>query len=111
MQTRGLTFSELWASSADRDQVLALESDVERGDHSSAVRRAEGLLRDYVGTDPANGSVAEALLMAGVHGHYYTRLQEIFTRAEHSKQDALFCLFFLTDLELRMHGSGGSQTE
>lgn len=100
---RGLTLSELWESATDRDQVLAMEGDIERGDYPSAVRRADGLLREYVGVAGKEGApLAEALLMVGVCGAYYARLRQIFARQEPSKADALFCLFFLTDVELRM---------
>ncbi len=100
---RGLTLSDLWESVTDRDQILAMEGDIERGDYGSAVRRADGLLRDYVGVAGKDGSpLAEALLMVGVPGPYYSRLRGILRQAEPTKRDALFCLFFLTDVELRM---------
>jgi hypothetical protein len=101
--TRGLTLSELWEAPSDRDQILALEGDVERGDYESAVRRADGLLREYVGVAGRDGApLSEALLMVGVPGAYYARFRRILEQPEPSKQDALFCLFFLTDVELRM---------
>ncbi len=100
---RGLTMSELWESGSDRGQVLAMEGDIERGDYTSAVRRADGLLREYVGVAGKEGApLAEALLMVGVAGAFYARLRGILEREDPTKQDALFCLFFLTDVELRM---------
>ena len=55
------------------------------------------------------GSVAwsKALLKVGVAGAYYARLRGILEREDPTKPDALFCLFFLTDVELRMK-SGAS---
>lgn len=106
---RGLTLSELWESATDRDQVLAMEGDIEGGDYASAVRRADGLLREYVGVSGKEGApLAEALLMVGVSGVFYARLRRILERTDPSKRDALFCLFFLTDVELRMKSASPS---
>ncbi len=100
---RGLTLSELWEAPTDRDQILAMEGDIERSDYVSAVRRADGLLREYVGVAGKEGApLAEALLMVGVNGVFYARLRRILERKEPTKRDALFCLFFLTDVELRV---------
>jgi len=105
VESRGLTFSELWSAGSMRDQILALESDIERGEIASAVRRAEGLLRDYVGQADQRGSIAEALLMLGVHGEHYARFRAVVAKGQPAKPDALFCLFFLTDLEMRLQAS------
>jgi mutual gliding-motility protein MglA len=103
---RGLTFSELWPPTSTREQILAMEGEIERGDHLAAVRRAESLLRDYGGHSEGPGlTTAEALLMIGVHGAHYARFREILAKVEPTKKDALFCLFFLADIELRMQGS------
>ncbi|MFH2010732.1 MAG: ADP-ribosylation factor-like protein [bacterium] len=106
LTTRGMTLSDLWEAPSYREQVLAVESDIERGDFSSAVRRSDGILREYVGASTeAAKPLAEPLLLIGVHGAFYARLCEILGRTEHTKQDALFCLFFVTDVELRMHAA------
>jgi signal recognition particle receptor subunit beta len=107
---RGLTFSELWTSTHIQDQILAAEGEIERGDYTAAVRRAEGLLREYVSETSNGQSVVEALLMAGVHGPYYVRFKQAVGRDHPSKQDALFCLFFLADLEMRLQGGPSPKT-
>jgi signal recognition particle receptor subunit beta len=106
-QSRGLTFSEFWQPGTGRDQILAMEGDIERGEQSAAVKRAEGLLSEYVGKSNGQGpTTAEALLMLGVHGRHYARFRDTLNKDKPSKQDALFCLFFLADLELRMRSAG-----
>jgi signal recognition particle receptor subunit beta len=107
VQVRGLTFSELWEPGPHREQILATEGDIERGNYRDAVRRAGGLLREYVGTQDGQASTpAEALLMLGVHGRHYARFRDSAEKSEPSKEDAIFCLFFLTDVELRMRATG-----
>jgi signal recognition particle receptor subunit beta len=107
VESRGLTFSELWVSGPGRDQILAMEGDIERGDHKSAIRRAEGLLHEYVGqsTSSEDVSTAEALLMLGVHGPHYERFKNSISKVEPLKLDALYCLFFLADIQLRMQAA------
>ncbi len=100
---RGLTFSDLWQGEAFREEVLAIEADIERMDYAGAVNRARGLIHEYVGAKPdASSKLAEKLLLVGSPGAYYARLVEIFARKEPTKRDALFCLFFVTDVELRL---------
>jgi len=108
LQTRGLTFSELFQPGSGRDQILAMEGEVERGDIKAAVKRAEGVLREYVGkTNGKQGpSMVEALLILGVHGAHYARFRDIAGKTDVSKPDAMFCLFFLTDVELRIRAAG-----
>jgi len=106
-QSRRLTFSELWSPGSSRDQVLAMEGDIERGDYAAVVKRSEGMLREYVGESIEDGRTnAEALLMLGVHGGHYARYRNITFKTDYSKEDALFCIFFLADIELRMRSSG-----
>jgi hypothetical protein len=105
--TRGLTFSDLWQPGATRDQVLVMEGEIERGDHQAAVQRAEGLLEEYVGASPGESgpTTAEALLMLGVHGGHYARFRDTLSKDTATKADALFCLFFLCDVELRIRAA------
>ena len=106
-QSRGLTFSELWSPGSSRDQILAMEGDIERGDYPPVVKRAEGMLREYVGESIEDGRTnAEALLMLGVHGGHYARFRNITFKTEPVKADALFCVFFLADIELRIRAAG-----
>ncbi len=105
---RGLTYSLIWFPGSGREYILALEGDIERGDYVSAVKRSEGMLLETVGKSEcgtAEPSIAEALLMLGVAGTYYKRFREIQEKVEHSREDALFCHFFLTDVELRLHAA------
>lgn len=108
LYSRGVTFSDLWLPGASRDQVLALEGDIERGKVQVALKRVEGLLSEQVGEpkNSASSATAEALLMLGINGDYYARYRRILGNAKPSKEDALFCLFFLTDIELRMQSAG-----
>jgi signal recognition particle receptor subunit beta len=106
-QSRGLTFSELWSPGASRDQILAMEGDIERGDYPAVVKRAEGMLREYVGESIEDGRTnAEALLMLGVHGGHYARFRNATYKTNPVKADALFCIFFLADIELRIRAVG-----
>ena len=57
-------------------------------------------------------SVEEALLILGVFSGHYIRYSEIIAKSESGEltlTDALFCLFFLTDVELRMQAAGLKQ--
>lgn len=100
---RGLTFSELWEPGDGSEQILALESEIGRGEYAAAVRRGEGLLHDALGAGAKDGApLAEKLLLLGVHGPHYARLMASLERPEPTKTDALFWLFFLTDVALRL---------
>ena len=46
--------------------------------------------------------------MVGVAGAYYARFRTILERSSPTKSDALFCLFFLTDVELRMKSTSAA---
>ncbi len=106
LPNHGLTFSELWQPGEERDQILVMEGDIEKGRYTESIRRADGWLHEYVGKPQGSGpSMAEALLMLGVHGGHYVRFRNVVLKDEATKEDALFCLFFLTDIELRMRAS------
>ena len=104
VESRGLTFSELWSPGPTRDQILAMEADIERSNHEAAIRRAEGLLHEYLGeASGMDTSAGEALLMLGVYGPHYERFKHIVSKKEPLKQDAIYCLFFLADIHMRIH--------
>ena len=103
----GIRFSELWPPGQSRDPILSIESAVERGEHKEAVRRSDGWLRENVGkTEGQEATMAEALLMLGVHGAHYSRFRDIVPKEAPTREDSLFCLFFVTDIELRMRSVG-----
>lgn len=103
---RGLTFSELWTVGNERDQILALEGEIERGDYRSAIQRADGVLRTLVGEGQKDANLGEALLMLGVYGRHWVRFRDCLASTKPTKADALFCLFLLTDIELRLQSTG-----
>ena len=102
---RALTYSLIWAPGTGREYVLAMEGDIERGDYLSAVKRSEGMLLETVGKSECGSTeptVAEALLMLGVLGVYFKRFCAIQDKSEPTREEALFCHFFLTDVEFRL---------
>ncbi|MBN2360379.1 MAG: GTPase domain-containing protein [Deltaproteobacteria bacterium] len=100
-------FSELWPTGAAREPILAIENDIDRKQYREAVQRAAVWLTEYVAKAEGRGtSLAEALLMLGVHGPYYAKFREVTSHDQTSREDALFCLFFVTDIGARMRGLG-----
>lgn len=98
---RRLSLSELWEPELGRGEILAMEGDIEREDYMRAVRRAQGLLFDFLGQGQSSEGVVEDLLLLGVHGPHYARFRAAVMSAEPSRRDAMFCLFFLVDIALR----------
>jgi signal recognition particle receptor subunit beta len=104
--------SELLPAGATRDAVLAVETDLERGDWSAALRRAGNAFADLsvklsgalAGSGPQE-SQALAALLTGIPPQRYLRFREATDRVAAggavSSTDALFALFFLTDFALR----------
>jgi len=102
-----IDFSHLWKAGPGRDFVVAMERSIVQEDFIAAAKTAEAALAEplFDATGPAS-STAEALLALGVHGGHYVRFKNSVARGEPSREDALFCLFFLTDVELRMQAAG-----
>jgi signal recognition particle receptor subunit beta len=99
--------SRLWKPGAGRVLVVEMERHVERGEHAAAVRLAEPALRALI--EDASGqprNVAESLLALGMYGGHFVRFQRASALTLPTAEDALFCLFFLTDVELRMQAAG-----
>jgi mutual gliding-motility protein MglA len=100
-------FSELWPVGAAREPILAIEGDIDHQQYGDAVQRAAAWLTEYVAKAEGRGtSLAEGLLMLGVHGPYYAKFREVTSREQAGREDALFCLFFLTDIGARMRQLG-----
>jgi signal recognition particle receptor subunit beta len=101
------TFSRLWKPGAGRDIVVQMERHIESGEHAAAVRLAEPALRALIEDASGQGSdLAESLLVLGMYGGHYVRFQRASALTVPTGDDALFCLFFLTDIELRMQAAG-----
>jgi signal recognition particle receptor subunit beta len=106
------TLSDLIPPSSARDAVIKVEGDIERGDWQGAVRRAAVGFRELssrlagslAGSNAAEAATLAALLMA-IPAARYVRFREAESRIESggavSSEDALFALFFLTDITLR----------
>jgi signal recognition particle receptor subunit beta len=101
------SLADLWQPGPAADRFRAIEQAVAGGDFAAAVRDARALLDDHLADSAGSGaSTAEALLVLGVHGAHWVRFLEALTRPAPSGRDAMVCLFFLTDVELRMQAVG-----
>ena len=108
----GVRLSELWEIEKVRGKAKAIEELIVQNDFTTAVRRASDLLREHVAGSAGPGpTTAEALLARGVHGAHYVRFQGAVVKGAPSREDALFCLFFLTDIELRMQATSARVIE
>ena len=102
-----LGLSNLWKPGTGQEHIIALEQHVIEGDYLAAVKAARDALRVHIDEAAGPGTTtAEALLALGVHGGHYVRFQGAVSRGDPSIADALFCLFFLTDVDLRMQAAG-----
>jgi signal recognition particle receptor subunit beta len=103
--------SDLLQPGRDRDAVCAIEAELERGTAAGAVRLAASTYRDLAAR--IAGAMAHApdeapalsALLCGVPANRYLRFRELVGRADENgavtSADALFALFFVTDLALR----------
>jgi signal recognition particle receptor subunit beta len=99
---RSLTFSLFWPAGPQRDQMLAMEGEIEREDYAAVFKRAEGIVHEMVQKTDVHKDLAEAMLMLGIFGGHYARFQRILSEKKATKKNALFCLFFLSDMILRL---------
>ena len=102
-QAAGL--AELLPEGPARDQVLAVEAEIARGDYASAVRLAARAFAESAKAESTEAELAPVLhaLMIGVGGKRYLRFCEAAQRAEQgtaASDDALFAAFFLADAAL-----------
>ena len=99
--------SRLWKPGAGRDLVVQMERHISNGEHAAAVRLAVPALEALIEDASGQGrNVAESLLVLGMFGGHYVRFQRASALTVPTADDALFCLFFLTDVELRMQAAG-----
>ncbi len=102
-----LGLSNLWKPCTGLEHIIVLEQHIIEGDYLAAVKTAQDALRAHIDDVAGPGTTtAEALLALGVHGGHYVRFQGAVSRGDPSIADALFCLFFLTDVDLRMQAAG-----
>lgn len=103
-------FSGLWKSASTSLKIMDLEQLIGSGQYTLAVEQAAEILHFHLQeSGGVNESIDSALLALGVFGGHYVRFKSVLDRAqngESSRQDALFCLFFLTDVELRLQAAG-----
>ncbi len=103
-------FSDLWSQCPMWQRILEMEDLLEQGKYLDIARQSDDILRQHLRSrGNTHASIDEALLVLGVAGAHYIRLRGITAKADGmdvSRADALFCLFFLTDVELRMQAAG-----
>ena len=101
------SISRLWKPGAGRDLVVQMERHIEAGENAAAVRLAEPALKALIEDASGQGSnLAESLLALGMFGGHFVRFQRASALTVANADDALFCVFFLTDVELRMQAAG-----
>jgi hypothetical protein len=104
--------SDLVAPGSLRDQLDLVEGHLDRGDYAAAVRDAAAAWKELatriVGAAAQGGEEAGPLaaLLTGVPASRWLRFREVAGRVEQdgavSSTDALFTLFFLCDVALRL---------
>ncbi|MBW2702844.1 MAG: hypothetical protein JRF33_18640 [Deltaproteobacteria bacterium] len=105
--TESLSFSKLWPAGEARKQILDMEKSLKRGEYKTSNKLANKILNQCVqGAETNNANPVEMLLMLGVYGPHFSRFRKAVDIADPSREDALFCLFFLADVELRMQAVG-----
>ncbi|HUT76044.1 MAG TPA: GTPase domain-containing protein [Polyangia bacterium] len=106
------SLADLWQPGRAADRFRELERALAAGDFAGAISGARGLLDEHLAETAGSGATtADALLVLGVHGAHWVRFLSALARPEPSRQDALICLFFLTDVELRMLALGARVVE
>ena len=103
-----LRLSNLWKDGHTR--AAEIESLIQESHFNQAVVAISEHLSGHLEESGGKySSMEEALLILGVSSGHYIRYTEIVAKAESGEithVDALFCLFFLTDIELRMQAAG-----
>ncbi|MBN2525619.1 MAG: hypothetical protein JXR76_04435 [Deltaproteobacteria bacterium] len=103
-----MRFSNLWTSGYQKAQEIELN--IQKGKYRDAVVLVEKLMKTHLSESGVKySSLEEALLVLGISSGHYVRYSGIVAKSQSgntSMTDALFCLFFLTDVELRMQSAG-----
>ena len=103
--TASSAWSQLLHEGPARDQLVAVEAELSRGDHAEAVRMAARAFAESAKADSSSSEIAPVLhaLVLGIGGRRYLRFCEAAERAERgaaTAEDALFAAFFLADAAL-----------
>lgn len=103
-----VTFSNLWTQG--HQGASQIEELIREQKYNEAVVQMEQLLKVHIQQSGGTyGSLQEALLSLGVCSSHYLRWNANLAKAKTGKislTEALFGLFFLTDIELRMQAAG-----
>ncbi|MBN2343231.1 MAG: hypothetical protein JXX29_21885 [Deltaproteobacteria bacterium] len=104
-----IRFSNLWT--LGHIQVSEIETVIKNEEYTNAVAMIEELLEQHLKlSGGTHRSVEEGLLSLGVCSAHYLRFNAITAKPQSGGDvtltDALFCLFFITDVELRMQAAG-----
>jgi signal recognition particle receptor subunit beta len=106
------SLADLWQPGRAAERFRELERLAAGGDFAGAISGARGLLDGHLSETAGSGAAtAEALLVLGVHGAHWVRFLAALARPEPTGQDAMACLFFLTDVELRLQALGARVLE
>jgi len=105
-----VAFSSLWKSGPTCYKVIEMESLIGSGRYREATEGTLDILKEHLVSSGASFvSIEESLLSLGVSGAHYIRFKSVIDKTasgDSSRQGALFCLFFLTDVELRLQSAG-----
>ncbi|MBN2715333.1 MAG: hypothetical protein JXX14_05730 [Deltaproteobacteria bacterium] len=103
-----IRFSNLWTDGYH--QAAEIEQHIRNQEYAKAVSDVDRLLHSHLMESGGKyRSTEEALLILGICSGHYIRYSETIARSQGGNltlADALFCLFFLTDVELRMQSAG-----
>jgi hypothetical protein len=107
------SLSGLSSNKAMQNQIMAMEHSIDRGDWLGTVEQASALFHGIaaratknLATGHPDEGVAIVALLGAIPASRYLRFRELEARAQEqekaSLEDALFALFFATDLVLRL---------
>ena len=100
--------SNLWKDGYQR--AAEIEHLIRKEEFAKAVNDIDSFLHSHLMESGGRyRSAEEAMLILGVCSSHYMRYAGIIAKAQSGNltlSDALFCLFFLTDVELRMQAAG-----
>ena len=89
---------------------MLFRSLIAAGQYREATESTLDILKEHLVSSGADFvSIEESLLSLGISGAHYVRLKSIIDKSANgdaTRNGALFCLFFLTDVELRLQSAG-----